>query len=172
MGLFEPHGRYGIRHGEARLTAGILKGIARHAAARAPMEVLDRVTVTREGGLDGDFRGAIRPGGKGKRQVSMIEASDWLAAIGEVGTAIEWQERRANLLIDSVDLPQRPGAVLRIGDEVRLQITCECDPCSRMDAIVPGLKAALTPDWRGGALARVLEGGDIKVGDPVSIEEE
>ncbi len=41
-----------------------------------------------------------------------------------------------------------------------------------MDAIVPGLKAVLTPDWRGGALARVLEGGDIRVGDPISIEDE
>ncbi|MFD1611736.1 MOSC domain-containing protein [Sphingomonas tabacisoli] len=136
------------------------------------MEVLDHVHISREGGLQRDFRGAIRPGGKDKRQVSLIEAGDWLAAIEELGTVVEWQERRANLLVDGVDLPQRPGAVVRIGSDVRLEITCECDPCSRMDAIVPGLKAVLMHDWRGGALARVLQGGDIRVGDPVSIEGE
>lgn len=136
------------------------------------MEVLEHVHISREGGLQGDFRGAIRPGGKDKRQVSLIEAGDWLAAIEELGTVVEWQERRANLLVDGIDLPQRPGAVVRIGSDVRLEITCECDPCSRMDAIAPGLKAVLTPDWRGGALARVLEGGDIRVGDTVMIEGE
>jgi MOSC domain-containing protein YiiM len=136
------------------------------------MEVLDHVHISREGGLQGDFRGAVRPGGKDKRQVSILHAGKWLAAIEELGTVVEWQERRANLLIDGIDLPQRPGAVLRVGQDVRLEITCECDPCSRMDAIAPGLKAVLTPDWRGGALARVLDGGDIRVGDPIIIEGE
>ena len=172
MGLFEPHGRYRDRDGEARLTTGTLRGIARHAFPRAPMEVLDHVHVTREGGLAGDFRGAIRPGGKDRRQVSMIAADKWLAVIEELGTVVEWQERRANLLLDGIELPQRAGAVIRIGADVRLEITCECDPCSRMDAIVPGLKAVLMPDWRGGALARVLDGGNIRVGDLVSIEGE
>ena len=40
-----------------------------------------------------------------------------------------------------------------------------------MEEIAAGLKAALTPDWRGGALARVLRGGDIAVGDEIRIEE-
>ena len=136
------------------------------------MEVLEHARVSQGGGLAGDFRGAVRPGGKDRRQVSMIEAGKWLAAIEELGSVVEWQERRANLLVDGIELPQRPGAVVRIGADVRLEITCECDPCSRMDAIVPGLKAVLTPDWRGGALARVLQGGDIRVGDPIQIEGE
>ena len=136
------------------------------------MEVLEHVHVSQEGGLAGDFRGAVRPGGKDRRQVSMLEAGKWLAAIEELGTIVEWQERRANLLFDGIELPQRPGTVVQIGADVRLEITCECDPCSRMDAIVPGLKAVLTPDWRGGALARVLQGGDIRVGDPIQIEGE
>jgi MOSC domain-containing protein YiiM len=39
-----------------------------------------------------------------------------------------------------------------------------------MEEIAPGLKAVLLPDWRGGALARVLTGGHIAVGDEIRIE--
>lgn len=149
---------------------GTLAGIARHARPRAAMEVLDRVRVTVETGLDGDFRGAVKPGGSGRRQVTLIERGDWDAAMAALGTDYHWSARRANLLVDGIDLPQRPGARLRIGP-VLIEITGECDPCSRMEEIEPGLKAALTPDWRGGALARVVEGGTIAVGDAIGIEE-
>jgi MOSC domain-containing protein YiiM len=149
--------------------AGTLAGIARHARPRGAMEVIDRVGVTLEGGLDGDFRGAVKPGGRGRRQVSLIERADWDAAMAAVGTDHHWSVRRANLLVDGLDLPQVPGTRLRIG-AVLLEITQECDPCSRMEEIEPGLKAALTPDWRGGALARVIEGGVIAVGDTIGVE--
>ncbi|MGN6375800.1 MAG: MOSC domain-containing protein [Sphingomonas sp.] len=150
--------------------SGTLAGIARHGRPRGPMEVLEHVHVTVDGGLDGDFRGAIKPGGKGRRQVSLIERRDWDAAMAELNTDHHWSVRRANLLIDGLDLPQEPGVLVRIGP-VLLEITQECDPCSRMEEIEPGLKAALAPDWRGGALARVIEGGAIAVGDEVRIED-
>jgi len=149
---------------------GILTGIARHARPRGPIKTIDHVDVTVEAGLAGDFRGAIKPGGKGKRQVSLIEAGDWAAAMADLGHDLPWWVRRANLLIDGLDLPQTPGARVRIGGDVVIEITTECDPCSRMEEIAQGLKAALTPDWRGGALGRVLSGGRIAVGDPVVIE--
>ncbi|RHW16343.1 MOSC domain-containing protein [Sphingomonas gilva] len=153
------------------MMTGRLAGIARHARSRGPIEVIDHVSVSLKGGLAGDFRGAVRPGGKGKRQVSLIEAGDWAAAMAELGADLHWSVRRANLLVEGLDLPQTAGAVLAIGRDVRLEITVECDPCSRMEEIAPGLKAVLTPDWRGGALARVLSGGDIAVGDEIRIEE-
>jgi hypothetical protein len=40
-----------------------------------------------------------------------------------------------------------------------------------MDAQCPGLTAALDPGWGGGAHGIVLEGGDIRVGDVVFLEE-
>ncbi len=149
---------------------GTLTGIARHARPRGPIETLDAVEVTVEAGLAGDFRGAVKPGGKGKRQVSLIEARDWAAAMAELGHDLPWWERRANLLVDGLDLPKTPGARVRIGGDVVIEITTECDPCSRMEEILPGLKAALTPDWRGGALGRVLSGGRIAIGDAVVVE--
>ncbi len=148
---------------------GVLAGIARHAFPKAPMELVDHVDVTVDGGLHGDFRGAVKPGGRGRRQVTLMEAGDWAAAMAELGHAIAWQERRANLLVEHLDLPQTAGTLIGIGAEVVLEITVECDPCSRMETIATGLKAALTPDWRGGACSRVRRGGRIAVGDPILI---
>jgi MOSC domain-containing protein YiiM len=150
---------------------GMLAGIARHGRPRGPIELLESVRVTVEAGLAGDFRGAVKPGRKAKRQVSLIERTDWDAAMADLGVDHHWSARRANLLIEGLDLPQRPGAMVRIGDEVALEIMVECDPCSRMEEIEPGLKAALTPDWRGGALARVISGGEIRIGDAIRVEE-
>ncbi len=149
---------------------GVLLGIARHARSRAPMELVDQVEVTVDGGIHGDFRGAMR-GQPYKRQVTLIERADWEAAMAAVGHTIGWQERRANLLVDGIDLPQVPGARLRIGADVILQITRECDPCERMEALASGLRTALTPDWRGGACAMVIHGGHIAAGDAIRIEE-
>jgi len=39
-----------------------------------------------------------------------------------------------------------------------------------MEALAVGLKAAMTPDWRGGACAKVVAGGHIAVGDKIRIE--
>ena len=169
MGLLEPHGRYRQRYGRAGVS-GRLAGIARHGRSRGPMETVDSVEVTPEEGIHGDFRGWIKPGGKGRRQVTLIEAGDWEAAMADIGHSLPWWERRANLLVEGLDLPQEEGALLRIGDDVVLRVTVECDPCSRMEEVAEGLKAALTPDWRGGACARVVRGGRIAVGDVVRIE--
>ena len=91
-------------------------------------------------------------------------------AAGECGAAVPWYERRANLLVEELDLPQQAGARLRIGSEVLVEITQECAPCERMEALHPGLRAALEPDWRAGARARVLRGGEVAVGDEIRIE--
>ena len=147
---------------------GVLVGIARHARPKGPMELLEAVAVTVEGGLDGDCRGRVKPNGRGRRQVTMMERRDWDAAMAELGQAIPWQERRVNLLLDGIDIPQVPGTRIRIG-AVELEITVECDPCFRMEAVAPGLEAALTPDWRGGACSRVKAGGRITIGDAVTV---
>ena len=149
---------------------GILAGIARHAERRGPMETVDTVAISVEHGVEGDCRGPLKAGGKNRRQVTVIEAGDWAAAASEVGTDLEWWNRRVNLLADGVDLPQTEGARIRIGEDVVLEVTVECEPCSRMDALVDGLQEALKPDWRGGACTRVVSGGHIKIGDQIRIE--
>jgi MOSC domain-containing protein YiiM len=151
-------------------TSGFLCGIARKAYPGSPMEVIDYAFLSAAMGVTGDARGIVR-NGKSKRQVSLMEMGDWRAALAEIGADVPWQERRANLLVDGLDLPQRAGAIIRIGGTARIETTMECDPCIRMEQVASGLMDALLPDWRGGVLGRVLDEGEIRVGDPIIIED-
>jgi len=85
--------------------------------------------------------------------------------------------------LDSVDV--EPGAIRenitvegddvqswRIGQRVRaggaeFEITMVCDPCHRMDELRDGLRAEL--DGKRGMLARVVESGEVAVGDDVTL---
>jgi MOSC domain-containing protein YiiM len=149
---------------------GRIAGIARHDRPLGPMEVLDRAELVEGQGIAGDFRGDRKSGSTGQNGVVLIEAADWAGAAAECGADVPWFERRGNLLIEDLDLPHQPGAQLRIGHDVLVEITQECAPCERMEALHPGLRAALEPDWRAGARARVLRGGAVAVGDEISIE--
>ncbi|MGH8168596.1 MAG: MOSC domain-containing protein [Woeseiaceae bacterium] len=143
---------------------GRLTGIARRDRKRAPMQTLERAEISMETGVALDFRG--KPG---DRQVTVISAEAWRQACRELQKEIPWTTRRANLLVDDFELPKAIGAVLKIGP-VRLIITGEVDPCSRMDEQCPGLTNALKPDWRGGVSCAVLQGGSVTLGDTVETE--
>ena len=91
----------------------------------------------------------------------------WDAAMAELDGSLHWSVRRVNLLAERVDLPREPGAMLRVGATLALEVTGECNPCHRMDEIAPGLRAVLTPDWRGGVICRVIAPGDIAIGDVI-----
>ena len=149
---------------------GRIAGIARHDTPLGPMEVLDSAELIEGQGIAGDFRGTRKAGSTGQNGVVLIEAADWVAATAECGAAVPWSERRGNLLVEGLDIPQQPGARLRIGPQVLVEITQECAPCERMEALHPGLRSALEPDWRAGARARVLRGGEVAVGDEIRIE--
>ena len=134
------------------------------------METLETVAVTAAEGLHGDYRGAraaLKPGRK--RQVSLIEAEGVAAAFVESGASIDGSDCRRNLLVEGLRLPREPGTHVAIGDHLVIEITDECEPCERMDALHSGLRAAMTPDWRGGFLGRVVEDGEIAVGDEIRI---
>jgi MOSC domain-containing protein YiiM len=133
------------------------------------METIEAAHIGLTTGVIGDFRGAVRPGKSPRRQISILARQDWEAALAEVGASVFWAERRANLFVDGLDLPRSPGARLRIGATVVVEITGECDPCRRMDEVLPGLNAALVPDWRGGRLARVVAEGHVHLGESVTV---
>jgi MOSC domain-containing protein YiiM len=149
---------------------GLIAGMARKARVRAPMELIEQAEITEALGIVGDHRGARKPNGAGKRQVTLIERADWAAAMADVGADLPWHARRCNILVDGLDLPQIAGARLLLGRDVVLEVTRCTDPCERMEALAPGLFAALDKDWRGGACARVIRGGMVALGDVIRLE--
>src|SRR3954452_22898473 len=98
------------------------------------METLDHADVTVERGLQGDFRGSLKPG-RNKRQVTVMAAEGWRDALRELDTAIPWEQRRVNLLVEGLALEQSEGARIRFDSGLLLEVTGECDPCSRMEEV-------------------------------------
>lgn len=146
-------------------TAGRLIGIARRAARLEPMQELQSGEVSVAAGLAGDHKGMKFP----NRQITVLAVEAWREAARQAGEPdLAWTARRANLLVQGVDLPRAAGGVLRINDVV-LEVTSQTVPCKRMDDALNGLRKALHPDWRGGVTCRVLEGGRVTLDDRVEV---
>jgi MOSC domain-containing protein YiiM len=142
---------------------GRLAAIARREASRSPMQLIEKARVSENTGVANDFRGKSR-----NRKVTVLSARAWAEVCSDLGAEIPWTTRRSNLLVDDIELPRRTGDIIQVG-EVRLKVSLEINPCSRMDEQVAGLSAALAPDWRGGVGCVVLQGGTIRVGDEVNV---
>jgi MOSC domain-containing protein YiiM len=140
-----------------------LVGIARRDKPRAPMETPARARVSYDAGIDGDCRGRTPD-----RNVTIIFKDDWDSACRDLGRELPWVTRRANLLVEGLHGFKHVGAKLKIGS-VLLEVTEENPPCRVMDLQAEGLRIALQPDWRGGVACRVLQDGEIALGDTVSL---
>jgi MOSC domain len=147
-----------------RLDAILLRPARDVAAVR-----VDEVTALAQGGLVGDRSSRH----VGKRAVTLIQAEHLpLIASWIDRDAIDPAVLRRNLVVSGLNLvaarsPFRDAVVrLAIGDEVVLEVSGECAPCSKMEqALGPGGYNALR--GHGGLTARVLSGGTMKVGDAV-----
>jgi MOSC domain-containing protein YiiM len=100
------------------------------------------------------------------RQVTVLFRESWDAACRELGVALPWPTRRANLFVEGMETPRR--GQFRVG-EVVLEVTCETAPCQVMEAAHWGLRAALKPDWRGGVCCRVVTAGNVRISDAVEL---
>jgi len=149
---------------------GRLIGIAHRPARRAPMQTAASALIEAGGGVEGDHKGQKFP----RRGVTLLAREAWEAALADLALTgagaddLAWTARRANLLIEGVELPRALGGVVQIG-LVLLEITYPTTPCKRMDEARDGLMRALYPDWRGGVTCRVLEGGRVAIGDAVAV---
>src|SRR5438876_6382857 len=74
---------------------------------------------------------------------------------------------RENIPVEGIDVEHWPvGQRIRAG-EAEFEITMICDPCHRMDELRDGLRAEL--QGKRGMLARVVESGEVAVGDNVEL---
>jgi MOSC domain-containing protein YiiM len=76
---------------------------------------------------------------------------------------------KENITVTGLNVAEvKPGQVFTIGDDITLEAIGDCEACSKMDAIRLGLKDQL--QGKRGMLAKVLNGGSIKVGDSVTVQ--
>ena len=135
------------------------KIIAIHRAAkhRAPMEGLERVTIIEDYGLEGD-----RQARKGRAGQVLLMPNEVLADLDILPGQV-----RENLTTQGIDVMSIPvGARLKVGAVV-LEVARPDTPCHHMDDVRPGLQADLA--GQRGILARVLEGGQVRKGDPIEV---
>ena len=75
---------------------------------------------------------------------------------------------KENITVTGMNVSQvQPGQVFTIGDNVTLEAVGDCEACGKMDAIRMGLMDEI--QGKRGMLAKVINGGSIKVGDSVTI---
>lgn len=135
---------------------------------RAPVQSVQTVAVLANKGLEDDHYS----GKSGTRDVTLIQAEHLPAIAAMVGRAtVDPGELRRNLVVSGLNLLALKDHQIQIGDHpdaVVLQVTGQCHPCSKMEtALGPGGYNAVR--GHGGLTARVIRGGQIRVGDAVIV---
>lgn len=128
-------------------------------------EVVDEGVLKEEYGLVGDAHADCCS----HRQVSLlaIESIDKMRAMGfRVGPG----DFAENLTTEGLDLASLPvGTEIAVGDGVLLKVTQIGKECHRGCTIFKEIGRCIMP--KEGIFARVLRGGAVRVGDPISVEE-
>ncbi|MBZ2168744.1 MOSC domain-containing protein [Marinobacter sp. F4216] len=144
---------------------GRVEWIGIRPARGEAMTTLNQVAVTPGKGLEGDrFKGRETS----KRQVTLIQ-QEHLHAIASClqREAIPPEVFRRNIVVSGLNLLALKGKRFRVGSVV-LEYTGLCHPCSKMEtALGPGGYNAMR--GHGGITARVVEGGELAIGDAVQM---
>ena len=156
---------------------GRVEAILLRPARLAPMASVSEVVVEPGRGLIGDRRSvALRTGELAqKREVTIFQAEHlpvvaaWLRL-----PSVNPARLRRNLVVSGINLLSMRSlfADVRLewqfGEEVILEVTGSCHPCSRMEAEL-GERGYNAMRGHGGVTARVLVGGTIRVTDLVRL---
>ena len=146
-----------------RAHKGRLEWIGLRPARLASMHVVHEAELLTDRGLAGDHTSAR---GSKKRQVSLIQAEHLPVIRALAGRSEVVPELlRRNLLVSGINLLALRSCEFRIGNTL-LKGEGTCDPCSKMERAL-GLGGYNAMRGHGGILARVIEGGVIRVGDEV-----
>lgn len=102
------------------------------------------------------------------RDVTLIAAESLSAVERDYGVALEPGVHRRNVTVSGVALDHHVDDRVRVGDAVVAGSEL-CEPCSYLERKLEreGVQDALV--HRGGLRCRIVEGGEIGVGDPVEV---
>ena len=142
---------------------GKLSWIGLRPSREMPMLAPNSATLISGRGVKGDHYDTRQ---NGPRQVTLIAIEDMAAMASFLGKEdIAPELLRRNFVTKGINLIALKGRRFRIGPTL-LEGSGECVPCSRMDAnLGPGGFNAVR--GRGGITARVIEGGEVHVGNVI-----
>ena len=124
-----------------------------------PSDPVQEATAISGLGLEGDrsaYEGNLR-------QVLFIDKE----TLDDLG--LEPGQVKENITITGLDLSQtKAGQVFTIGAGVTMELVGDCEACGKMEALALGLQDKI--DGKRGMLAKVLNGGAIKIGDSVTVD--
>jgi MOSC domain-containing protein YiiM len=142
---------------------GQLAWIGLRPARRAPILAPDSAILTTARGIAGDHYDTRRDG---PRQVTLIAMEDLAAIAAFLGLAeVAPDLVRRNLVTRGINLWVLKDRRFRVGAAL-LEGSGDCAPCGFMEEnLGPGGYNAVR--GHGGITARVLEGGEIRIGDVV-----
>ncbi|HVZ30098.1 MAG TPA: MOSC domain-containing protein [Asticcacaulis sp.] len=147
----------------APMRPGTVAWIGVRPKRRAPMSIREVVALDpRHGVIDDRYDGR-----SGERHVTLI-AREHLAAIAAfLGQDVRPEQLRRNIVISGLNLLALKDKRFQLGEAV-LEMTGECHPCSRMEQTFgPGGYNAVR--GHGGITARVLTGGEVRLGDQLVV---
>ena len=140
-------------------THGVVVSLQLCVKHQHPMQNVSHARAIENFGLEGD-RHAMPDS---SRQVLLLEQETCMEYDFPFGAIRENITTRG---IELMTLPQ--GTRLQIGDAV-LELTKECEPCAMVNDVRDGLREELK--HKRGVLARVLRGGEIRVGSKINVLE-
>lgn len=114
-------------------------------------------------GMNGVWR--CRP--NSSRQITIIEEEAVDALSKHLGIQIPSGATRRQVMIRGMRLASKIGSHIKLGPII-VKVEAICHPCERMEENVgPGAKEAMKENC--GICDLVISGGDLKVGDPVTV---
>jgi alkylated DNA nucleotide flippase Atl1 len=142
-------------HNHGRVEALFTK--ARHGRDATALAPGDALTCVAGLGLAGD----VHANRLSPRQILVTLQSELNALSLSPGALHE------NMVISTaVPAYFRPGAALMTSGGVEIRLTMYCEPCKRIQGLVPALAALIN---RRGVLGRIVAGGDIRRGDAIEL---
>ena len=165
----------------------VVVAVNRLAEHRLSKDRVESVRLVAGMGVEGDahagrtvqHRSRVRkdPTQPNLRQVHLIHA-ELHDELRERGFAVGAGDMGENVTTRGVDLLALPTRTrLRLGDHAVVEVTGLRNPCTQLDGFQNGLMAAVLDRDADGELVRrsgvmgiVLEGGEVRAGDPIGVE--
>ncbi len=146
------------------LRPGVVTWLSVRPARLVPIVECEAIALSPGHGVTGDHYASAT---QGARQVTVISAEHLTAIASYLGQdSVSPESLRRNVVVRGINLAALKGRRFRLGSAL-LESSGECHPCSKMERLL-GAGGYNAVRGHGGITARVLEGGEVRLGDAIS----